>query len=195
LYRVRERVFADTRGGQRATDLYYQHSPAMVGAATAHANVATLAMDALEEWEPNLTALGGGEGDTVTVTQGQVDALDAFLDGLREVAEGELADAIDRERARVDVGGWVGKTMDETLVELDELSCEGFEATLFCGEVTRDCRITASDALRVLRIAVGSESQRAEADLDGNGSVSASDALLTLRIAVGVAAQTSACNV
>ncbi len=39
--------------------------------------------------------------------------------------------------------------------DLGNPSCEGFEGILFCGDTTGDCMITASDALAILRIAVG----------------------------------------
>jgi hypothetical protein len=45
--------------------------------------------------------------------------------------------------------------------------------------------VTASDALVVLRTAVGSRTcAKCVCDVDGNGTISASDALLTLRKAV-----------
>jgi len=130
----------------------------------------------------------------VVITQAQADAIKAFLDRLRAAAPAALRFAIDRERARIEREPWAGLTMDEAVEQLDLLSCEGFEDALFCGEITGDCRITASDALAVLRIAVGTIASVAEADLDGSGSVTASDALQTLRIAVGTQANVTTCN-
>jgi hypothetical protein len=94
----------------------------------------------------------------------------------------------------VDVDDWVGITMTEALGRLDRLSCEGHTDTLFCGEITGDCTITASDALAALRIAVGLDGAVGEADMDASGNVTAGDALRVLRIAVGSDGQTNACN-
>ena len=133
-------------------------------------------------------------GGAVTVTQGQIDAVNTFLDNLRSSAVGDLAATIDRERANLDIDGLVGQTMDDVMAEIELLSCEGYESTLFCGEVTGDCAVTATDALSVLKIAVGSASTVPQADVDGSGAVTASDALRTLRIAVGSEPPTSDCN-
>ena len=55
-----------------------------------------------------------------------------------------------------------------------------------CGDVTGDEAITASDALAVLRGAVGlGVCEPCICDADGSGTVAATDALLVLRVAVG----------
>lgn len=57
-----------------------------------------------------------------------------------------------------------------------------------CGDANDDARITATDALRVLRRAVGQdvECSFSACDFDGNGTMTASDALAVLRVAVGL---------
>jgi hypothetical protein len=195
LYTLRDRVLNQTRGGRRAIDLYYEHSPAMIAAAIASASVRTLALDAVQAFDQNVRSLVAGAGSTAIVTQGQLDAMNTFLDALRAQATGALAAAIDRERSRLALDDLVGATMDDLLARLNRLTCQGFEDALFCGEVTGDCVITATDALAVLRIAVGTDQPRPESDVDGSGSTTATDALFALRIAVGVAQQTNACNV
>jgi hypothetical protein len=194
IFRLRDQVLTTTRGGQRITDLYYEHSAAIVTSTFSDSSVMTKAVTAVTAWTDAMDALVDGEGDTVTITQGQIDTVNTFLDTLRAVATGDLAAAIDRERANLDIDGLVGATMDDAFAEIDSLSCEGFETTLFCGEVTGDCSITATDALSVLRIAVGLDPEVPEADTDGNGMITATDALKTLRIAVGSEPATSDCN-
>jgi hypothetical protein len=55
---------------------------------------------------------------------------------------------------------------------------------------TRDALVTASDALYVLRSAVGSAfCDECLCDVDGSGLVTASDALVTLKTAVGQTTQ------
>ena len=135
-----------------------------------------------------------GDGADAIVTQEQIDGLEAFLDELYEVAGQDLKDAIDRERARLDLDAWVGITMDAALERLDRLTCTGYEKTLFCGELTGDCRILATDALFGLQMAVSSRPVDPAADMDGNGTISASDALKILRIAVAIDPSSTQCN-
>jgi len=72
--------------------------------------------------------------------------------------------------------------------------CEGYENVLFCGELTGDCLVTASDALAALRMVVGLDAGVAEADMDNSGVVTAVDALGILRVAVALDPQTSVCD-
>lgn len=73
-------------------------------------------------------------------------------------------------------------------------ACDGFEDLLFCGDLNGDCSVTAADALVGLRMSVGQIAPVAEADLDLSGVPSASDALRILRIAVGSLVQTYTCD-
>ena len=55
-----------------------------------------------------------------------------------------------------------------------------------CGDANEDAKVTAADALWILRAAVaGGACALAACDADGNGKVSAGDALRVLRVAVG----------
>jgi len=57
---------------------------------------------------------------------------------------------------------------------------------ILCGDANADGRLTASDALYVLRVAVGiGTCAPAVCDFNGSGAISASDALQVLRAAVG----------
>ena len=194
LYETRDRVFESTRGGRRAVKMYYDHGPAMLQAVIDQPSLGMDAVSVLTSWRSNLEALVEGRGDEVVISQAQVDAINDFLDDMRAVASGDLAAAIDRERARLQVDAWPGMSASEGLAGLNELSCEGFETDLLCGEINGDCRVTATDALAILRIAVGSDPPRTEADVDGNGSVAASDALFALLIAVGTQSGSTLCN-
>jgi hypothetical protein len=194
LYRLRDRVFANTPGGERATTLYYELTDDLVLAAMLDADVVTLGRTNLLDWQPSLQALVSGQGIATLVTQEQIDGLNAFLDALRAAADATLAEVMDRERPRLNLDDWVGITIEEALGRLDRLTCGGHTTELFCGEITGDCAITASDALAALRIAVGLDDAVGEADMDASGNVTAGDALRVLRIAVGSDAQTTACN-
>jgi len=55
-----------------------------------------------------------------------------------------------------------------------------------CGDATSDGEITAADALRTLRVAVGAGTCTQEVcDYTGDGQIASSDALAILRFAVG----------
>ncbi|MFN2427224.1 MAG: hypothetical protein ABR587_12340 [Candidatus Binatia bacterium] len=73
-------------------------------------------------------------------------------------------------------------------------ACPDYDNKLFCGELTNDCQVTATDALAGLRMAVGQLVDRPEADLDNSGAVTAPDALRILRIAVGDLPSTFSCG-
>lgn len=193
--RLRDEVLSKTRGGQRLIDLYYQQSTNAVMAAMSDPGLASLYRDfATQMLEPTVMAVLAGDGATTIFTQAQIDSTMAFLNALRAAAGSELAGVLDRELARVNVSGWAGRSASEGLAEFEKLTCEGFETELFCGELSYDCTVTATDALLVLKIAVGSGTFRPEADVDGSGSVVATDALQTLRIAVGSLPNSTACN-
>lgn len=193
LYRLRDRTFKATRGGRRAADLYYQHGGAVIVAAVAVPSLVPLGAANLVEWQPALQALVSGNGAGALVTQARIDGLLAFLSALHEAADDDLADVIDRELERLDLADWVGIDMDEALRRLNRLTCEGFEETLFCGEITGDCLVTAVDALAVLKMAVGLLPAQTIGDMDGSGKVTAADALRVLRMAVGIDGQTAGC--
>ncbi|MBI5506137.1 MAG: hypothetical protein HY899_15180 [Deltaproteobacteria bacterium] len=63
-----------------------------------------------------------------------------------------------------------------------------------CGEVNGDCKVTASDALAVLKMAVGSLATNLSGDMNGDGKITASDALAVLKLAVGSGTPTDACK-
>jgi len=67
-------------------------------------------------------------------------------------------------------------------------------AYLICGELTGDCRISTTDALAALRMAVGLRAVDGAADIDYSGEIVTNDALRILRLAVLLDAQTNACN-
>lgn len=72
--------------------------------------------------------------------------------------------------------------------------CAGYEELLFCGDLNGDCNVSVTDALRVLRIAVGQLAFEIEADMNGNGEVTTADALIVLRMSVGSQVQTYGCD-
>jgi hypothetical protein len=194
LYRIRDRFMVDTRGGRRATELFYEFSTDLSRAALDEPSVIGLGREALGAWEQNLNLLAAGRGGSAVVSQTQIDAIDDFLDAVRPVAGEALRTALDRERARLGLSDWPGINMVQALARLDRLTCSGYETLLFCGELNGDCAVTATDALLALNISVGLLPPQDEADMDASGSVTVQDALRILRQGVGIDPPTSACN-
>jgi uncharacterized delta-60 repeat protein len=63
-----------------------------------------------------------------------------------------------------------------------------------CGQLNEDCKITATDALLALQMAVNAIAGDIRADVNGDGKVTASDALTILLQAVGAAAPSELCR-
>ncbi|HYC53395.1 MAG TPA: hypothetical protein VEL28_00430 [Candidatus Binatia bacterium] len=72
--------------------------------------------------------------------------------------------------------------------------CPGYSIIYFCGELTGDCQVTASDGLLALKMAVGQVAETDPADLSLDLDVTAVDALRVLRIAVGSLPGTLSCS-
>jgi uncharacterized repeat protein (TIGR01451 family) len=121
LYQLRDRHLHGTVGGRRATVLYYRHSVDMMQALVANPSLVSLAMTALQAWQPAIIALL--TRTPATVSAAQLQALGAFLDALGADATGALAGAIDRGRARLALETWQGITVDEALARLDRRVC------------------------------------------------------------------------
>jgi len=78
-------------------------------------------------------------------------------------------------------------TMQSTTTTMAETTTTTLVETVVCGDASGDGLITATDALRVLRSAVGQfVCLLAICDYTGDGNITASDALAVLRKAVGL---------
>ena len=86
----------------------------------------------LEHWEPKLQALLDGQGDTVSITQQEVDAVESFLFNIESVASDELQLAIQDQLAEANLQGLVGKTMDQAWIYLN-----GFPSTPILDDYNR----------------------------------------------------------
>ena len=112
LYDV-EDLMAQTAEGQRLIDLYYKYSPNLADAILADPALADEGFAVIELFVPGLEALVEGRGSEVTITQGQVDAVETFLDRVSAVADPDLQRVIADERARRPFRAMVGLTMDQ----------------------------------------------------------------------------------
>jgi hypothetical protein len=115
-FRVRDRLMRPRAEGGRLITAYYAHAPEVMQALAGHGDVRDAAVAALSAWEPALRqALQGEQLDRWTVAQADVDAIEAFLDALRDVSGDALRAAIDAERQRLPGASLVGSPLDEAL--------------------------------------------------------------------------------
>jgi hypothetical protein len=123
LYRVEE-FMAQTTEGQRLTGLYYQYSPNLAEAILPDRDLAYDGIAVIELFVPGLEALVEGRGSEVTITQGDVDAVETFLDRVSAVADPDLQRVIADERARRPFRAMVELTMDEAWQRVNGYSLE-----------------------------------------------------------------------
>jgi hypothetical protein len=106
------------------------------------------------------------------------------INGLVALADGRVVGGGEQNVAGADYQ-FVAMRLDATA--LTEPECPPL------GELSGDCEITATDALIGLNMAVGLVAEDPAADVDCNGDVAASDALKILRVAVGIDQPPAAC--
>jgi hypothetical protein len=91
----------------------------VVGLVAANDALAGLIESGIEAWRGHVEALNDGRGDAAIITAGQIQALEVFLDALFSAGSPELRAAIDEERRRMNLGRFVGMSMDAALVEFE----------------------------------------------------------------------------
>jgi hypothetical protein len=130
FYRLRDDVMRATPIGRHAIELYETHGPEISGLILDHASLREQSLDAVMMWQGHLRALVDGRGSSVSITAPQVDAIESVLDELAVLAGPELRAVLDRERDRLDLRSFVGRTMSDALVRVQQLGCEEPETTL-----------------------------------------------------------------
>ena len=113
LYRVRDEIMNQTPEGQRLVSLYYTYAPKIAELTYADPNLYDQGLGVIELFVPNLQALVDGQGNTVTITAGQVAEVRAFLDELLTRGDAELQGVIQFEMDRRPLESMIGMTMDE----------------------------------------------------------------------------------
>jgi hypothetical protein len=124
FYRVRDEIMLLTPEGTALKDLYYQHGPEIGVLLLAHPELNQEGLALLEYWEPKLQALVDGQGNTVVITQAEVEAVESFLANLEAVASTNLQTAIQNQEAELNLQGLVGMPMDQAWLYLN-----GFPST------------------------------------------------------------------
>jgi len=113
LYRVRDEIMNQTPEGQQLVSLYYTYAPKIAELTYADPNLYDQGLGVIELFVPNLQALVDGQGNTVTITAGQVAEVRAFLDELLTRGDAELQGVIQFEMDRRPLESMIGMTMDE----------------------------------------------------------------------------------
>jgi len=114
FYRVRDEILAQTPAGQRYIDLFYTHDPEILSLLLADPALWDEGEAVLLLWEPNLRALVAGQGKSVIITAGQIQAVQRFLDHLSAAGSAELQQVIAAELTRLGpLENFVGMTMEE----------------------------------------------------------------------------------
>ena len=117
-YDLRHRMLTRQHGAHYST-LYNSYNLEVLGLVAVNGNLWDSTLNTLALWEPHLTALVAGQGDTAVITAEQVMALDTFLTDIAAVASPELAQVITRERANLPTPEtFIGKTMAEAETEV-----------------------------------------------------------------------------
>lgn len=117
LYRVRDQLLNGTAAGEHYRKLYEQHTGRISWLLLLNPELRATGGQILKAVTPGLNHLMEGQGGQDIVTKELVDDVLSFLQRLakedRAKGGGELADTIERERARTDWGRLVGMTYEE----------------------------------------------------------------------------------
>lgn len=116
FYALRNKIMSQSAEGQRQTDLYYTHSLEILRLMLADADLLAQGIDTLRTWQPALRALVNGSGDQVTITTADVQTMTEFLDALVTVGNPELQQAITTERTSLQLGSFVGQTINQATI-------------------------------------------------------------------------------
>ncbi|MFP4437374.1 MAG: hypothetical protein ACLFVO_09020, partial [Chloroflexaceae bacterium] len=116
FYGVRDVILQPNSTGERYIDLYNTHAPEITQLLAQDSELQEQAVAALNAWQPNLAALVEDNGETMTITDEQMQTMNTFLDSLAAAGSTELQDVIAAEREAV--AGLAGQTMDEATQEV-----------------------------------------------------------------------------
>ncbi len=97
---------------------------------------------------------------------------------VRDAVNGVEYDLPITEQAKVDA---MAKAIEDAVAALEKIKTE------ILGDINGNGKVDVTDALEILRMAVGLSTPTANADMDGVNGVTVTDALAALRIAVGLA--------
>jgi hypothetical protein len=132
FHRVEDEILSQTPQGQHYIDLYYGHGTEISEILRNNSELRDEAIATLQLWESNLQALVDGNGNTATITSGQVQAIQDFLDHLSALGSPSLQQTIASERANTPLEAAIGMPMDEAWIHLN-----GFPSTPILDDFNR----------------------------------------------------------
>ncbi|MCZ7665767.1 MAG: hypothetical protein M5U34_00305 [Chloroflexi bacterium] len=118
LYRLRDDVMSQTETGLYYTDLYYTHSDELTDLVEADPVLFQEAHDTLLLFQPHLEDFLDGDGNSVTVTAAEVQAVQSLLDQFAALGSPALQQTIAAEQARLPLAQFIGKTSNEVWASL-----------------------------------------------------------------------------
>ena len=114
--RVEVEIMLPTPHGRYYNDLYWKHYKELGQILRAHPSYRDDMYRLMHLYVPLIEATLDGRGGQAHITQEQVDELQSFFDKVWAAAGEELRADIERELARTPLQNYVGLSMDETLV-------------------------------------------------------------------------------
>lgn len=131
LYRLRDQILKDNPAGKHYQDLYDRYSGRISSLLIQDSALRSAGIETLRSAAPGLALFMDGEGERVIVTQSDVDNIQIFLLDLanqdRQTGDGELANTIETEMARIPWDSLVGMNYNQVwLVIRSNLSYQHF---------------------------------------------------------------------
>jgi len=119
FYSVRDGLLNQTPQGQHYIDLYNMYTPEIAETIAAHPQLIDEAIDVLQRWEPHLRSLIDGNGDSVVITEEDIQSVQSFLDQLKSFSSPELQAVIGNEQLSRPPEQMIGMTMDDAWAHLN----------------------------------------------------------------------------
>jgi len=111
---LRQYMLERSPNGPRYARLFYDHNAEIYGLLVEDAALRDEGLATLQLWQPDLQALLDGQGDSVTISAEQVQAVDDFLANLSAAASPALQEVIAEERAKLPPPeAFTGMTLEE----------------------------------------------------------------------------------
>lgn len=176
FHRVEDEILSQTPEGQHYIELYYANGPEIIQLLSNDPTLKDEAIATLQLWEPNLQALVDGQGGNVTITSGQVQAVQTFLDHLYAAGSPALRQTIDDEQAAKPLERTIGLPMNQASVYLAAYQGPPTATPTQTSTPTVTPTLTPTTHPPIsINISIASGSDDAEENASGSVSLSSSD--------------------
>lgn len=120
LYRVDNEIMSKTPYGRYYSDMYWQHNTELIEIFQAYPEQMDDAVYVTLLTLPHIEALLNDKGDTITISTKQVNGIEEMFVFIASVASDELKTDIERERQRTPLQDFVGLSMNEATIYIEE---------------------------------------------------------------------------